>query len=392
MPNVADAIRVFAPAYLLQHGDVVPAGHRRVLNFIAKCGTGELGHVVYECGSCGKHHWMDRSCGNRHCPSCQQQKTQDWLLKQSQKLLPVHYFLVTFTVPAELRMALRASQWDGYSALFDAAAEALKVVMKATRATKDGVPGFFGVLHTWGRNPMSYHPHVHFVVPGGAVKTDASGQAVGWLPASEKFLVHHPTLIRTFKAKFRDRLAACGITDDVSRRELSKAWKKKSVVDIQPVGNGEAVLKYLAPYVYRVAVSNNRIVAVDDSHVTFTITPSGTKASVSKCVPGMEFVRGFCQHILPQHPESRGGFHKIRYYGFMSSNSRIHIEEVQWLASCQLQLFFVIRYGVFPDVSTGDSRATMRCSFCGGELRLLLVTDGSGRVLVNHRQRYLDSG
>lgn len=391
MPTVADAIRAFAPAYLLGHGDTVPAGHRRVLNFITKCGTGELGHVVYECGSCGKHHWRNRSCGNRHCPSCQQQKTQDWLLKQSQKRLPVQYFLVTFTVPSELRLALRASQWNGYGALFDAAADSLKELIKVTRATKDGQPGFFGVLQTWGRNPMNYHPHVHFVVPGGAVKTDVSGNAIGWLPASVDFLVHHSTLIRTFKAKFRDKLAACGITDDVPRRELSQAWKKKSVVDIEPVGNGEAVLKYLAPYVYRVAISNNRIVKVDDTHVTFTMTPSGTRSSVTKRVPGTEFVRGFCQHILPQHPESRGGFHKIRYYGFMTANSRISIEEVQWLASCQLRLFFIIRDGARDD-SNGDSRAPMHCSFCGGELRLLLVTDGSGRVLVNHRQRYLDSG
>lgn len=391
MPDVADALRAFAPDYLLQHGGAVPVGHRRVLNFITKCGTGELGGVVYECGLCGKQHWMDRSCGNRHCPSCQHQKAQAWLAKQSQKLLPVHYFLVTFTVPKELRMPLRAQQWDGYSALFGAATESLRDVMKATRATKNGVPGFFGVLHTWGRNPMSYHPHVHFVVPGGAIRTDANGHALEWLPASEKFLVHHGTLIRTFKAKFKHRLAECGITDDVPRRELAAAWKKKSVVDIEPVGNGEAVLKYLAPYVYRIAISNNRIVAVDDTHVTFTMTPSGTKTPVTKRVAGTEFVRGFCQHILPQRPDSRGGFHKIRYYGFMTANSRINMEDVQWLASCALQLFFVIRYGLAVS-SQRTVRPPLTCVHCGGELRLMYVVSASGAVLADHRQRFLDSG
>lgn len=391
MPTVADALRAFTPAYLRHHGDSVPTGHRRVLNFITKCGTGELGGLVYECGACGERHWQHRSCGNRHCPSCQQHKTQVWLQKQSDKLLPVHYFLVTFTVPSELRMPLRAQQWDGYSALFEAAAAALRDVMRVTRSTRDGVPGFFGVLHTWGRNPLSYHPHVHFVVPGGAVRTDEHGRAVGWLPASEKFLVHHPTLIHTFRAKFRDRLAACGITEDVPRRELAKAWKKKSVVDIKPVGSGEAVLKYLAPYVYRVALSNNRVVAVDDTHVTFRMTPSGTKSAVTKRVPGTEFVRGFCQHILPQHPDTRGGFHKIRYYGFLSANSGVRIEEVRWLASCALRLFFVIRYGAITPAEP-DTRPPLRCARCGGELLLVLVMDATGRVLVNHRQRFLDSG
>lgn len=391
MPSVADALRAFAPDYLLRYGDAVPAGHRRVLNLLTKCGTGELGGIVYECDSCGEHHWMDRSCGNRHCPSCQQQKTQQWLVKQSQNLLPVHYFLVTFTVPQELRLALRGQQWDGYSALFDAAAEALRDVMMATRSTKDCEPGFFGVLHTWGRDPTSYHPHIHFVVPGGAVKTDVDGNAQQWRPASEMFLVHHPTLIRTFKAKFKDKLAACSITDDVPRRELAKAWKKKSVVDIEAVGNGEGVLKYLAPYVYRVAISNNRIVAVDDTHVTFRMTPSGTKSTITKRVTGNEFVRGFCQHILPQNPTSRGGFHKIRYYGFMTANSRIKREEVRWLASFALGLFFTLRYGL---AVRGEQtcRPAMKCSECGGNLRLWIVVDGSGNVLVDHRQRFLDSG
>lgn len=391
MPSVADALKAFAPDYLLQHGDSVPANHRRVLNLITKCGTGELGSLVYECNFCDQLHWMDRSCGNRHCPSCQQKKTQQWLAKQSQKLLPVHYFLVTFTVPQELRLALRGQQWDGYSALFEAGAEALRDVMKATRSTKDGVPGFFGVLHTWGRNPMTYHPHVHFVVPGGAVQTDANGYAKQWLPASEKFLVHHGTLIRTFKAKFKDKLATSGVTDDVSRRELAAAWKKKSVVDIEPVGNGEAVLKYLAPYVYRVAISNNRIVAVDDSHVTFRMTPSGTKSSVTKRVTGSEFVRGFCQHILPKNPTSGGGFHKIRYYGFLSPNSRIRLEEVRWLACLALGIFFTLRYGT-SEVEEPTWESEMTCSACGGDLRLRFVLSRSGTVLADHRQQFLDSG
>ena len=206
-------------------------------------------------------------------------------------------------------MALRANQSEGYKALFDAAHEALRDVGAKTRALKNCELGYFGVLHTWGRNPLVYHPHLHFVVPGGAIRLDENGQPEEWCATTETFLMHHGTLIKVFRAKFREKLKAAGVTDDVARAELSKAWKKKSVVDIKPVGNGQAVLKYLAPYVYRVAISDKRIVKVSDTHVTFTMTPSGTKQTIAKTVTGMEFVRGFVQHVLPS------GFHKIRYYG-----------------------------------------------------------------------------
>lgn len=380
MASVAEALRAFAPGYLKRYGARVPLGHKKVLDAITRCRTGELGEVVYECETCGRHHFAGRSCGNRHCPTCQFHKTQLWLTKQSARLLPVHHFLVTFTVPKELRMPLRANQGDGYRALFDAAADSLRDVGSATRALQGCRLGYFGVLHTWGRDPRVYHPHMHFVVPGGGVQVDAGGNAVAWKSTAKSFLMHHETLIRVYKAKLTDNLRACGIYDEVSE----SAWMKKSVVDIQPVGNGRAVVKYLAPYVHRVAISDKRIVSVDDTHVTYTVTPSGSSRPVTRRVPGETFVGGFVQHVLPR------GFQKIRYYGWMSPNSRIDLEEVRWLACSALGLWFLL-WIARRRIETPEL-PPLRCRECGGRMKIIRITRINCRALVNHCVAYLDSG
>jgi hypothetical protein len=383
MASVADALRAFAPDYLATFGAAVPAEHRKVLNVVTRCRTGELGGVVYQCDSCGRQHWAGRSCGNRHCASCQFDKTQAWLTKQSARLLPVHYFCVTFTVPSELRMALRAHQSDGYKAIFDTAAEALRDVGAKTRALKNCELGYFGVLHTWGRNPLVYHPHVHFVVPGGGIRLDSVGQPETWCSTSEDFLMHHGTLIKVYRGKLRDKLAATGVTDEVPRRELASASKKQTVVDIKPVGDGRAVLKYLAPYVHRVAIGDKRIVKVDETHVTFSMTPSGTKTSVTRRVTGQEFVRGFVQHVLPC------GFHKVRYYGWLHPRRTIDIEEIRWLACVALGLFFLLR---FTPREQPAKLPPLECRHCGGELKLVGVTFLSSVFQVTYCQQFLDSG
>ena len=129
MPSVADALRQHAPAYLAKYGYRVPLMHRKVLSAIMRCRTGELGHVVYRCLACDKQHWVGRSCGNRHCPNCQKQKTQDWLTKQTDRLLPVQHFVVTFTVSQELRTLLRANQRDGYAAIFNAGSQTIRTLL-----------------------------------------------------------------------------------------------------------------------------------------------------------------------------------------------------------------------------------------------------------------------
>jgi hypothetical protein len=381
MPSVADCLRQHAPAYLEKFGKSVPIGHRKVIAAITRCRTGALGGVHYRCDDCDRDHWVGRSCGNRHCPNCGKEKTYAWLAKQSARLMPVHHFLITVTVPEPLRAVLRASQSDGYRALFDASAETIRDVGSATKSLKGCQLGYFGVLHTWGRDPMIYNPHVHFVVPGGGVERDKAGQAVRWKSTPENFLFHHSTFVTVYKAKLADHLRACGLYSEVP----ADVWRKKFVVDIAPVGDGRAVLKYLAPYVHRVALSDNRIEACDNSTVTFRYTPSKSKISKTREVSGTEFVRGFVQHTLPR------GFQKIRHYGWMSANTKTSLEEVRWLVWLFLGWMFWLRSGNIPQDADNEPRV-LRCAHCGGRMRLVDVTSEPIGVLSGHALAYLDSG
>ena len=202
MPTVADVLRRYGGQYLERFGATMPGEHQKVLRAISACRTGELGTVLYACQSCGTIHVVGRSCGNRHCPTCQHEKTQAWLEKQTDRLLPCPYFLVTFTLPAELREFARRHQRVAYSALFGASSAALRTLAADPKFIGTDRLGFFGVLHTWGRT-LEYHPHVHYVVPGGGIAEDGDR----WLPSRTDFLVPVKALSILYRAKFRDILA-----------------------------------------------------------------------------------------------------------------------------------------------------------------------------------------
>jgi hypothetical protein len=377
MATVADCLRQHAPAYLEQFGDAVPLGHRKVISAITRCRTGELGGVVYQCQGCGHEHWVGRSCGNRHCPTCQIDKTAVWLEKQRSRLLPVHHFLVTFTVPQELRMVVRANQKACYDAIFAAGSDTIRTLAADPKWLGTSKVGFFGVLHTWGRDPTIYHPHVHFVVPGGGVSEDGTR----WLSTPENFLFPEACASPVYRQKFRELLRAAGLEESVETSVWNQWWE----VDVKPVGDGGAVLKYLAPYVYRVAISDKRIVACDETSVTFSYTPTKSKVSTARTVVGTEFVRGFVQHVLPR------GFQKIRYYGWMSPNSRLDFDAVKWLVWLFLGWTYWLASGHAPQPMP-TAVQPIRCTECGGSMRIIAVVQVNCRVLVEHSLAYFDSG
>ncbi len=312
MSTVAEALRQHADQYVNQFGKAMPREHRRMLSLVTRCRTGELGHFIKQCDTCSNQQWYGRSWGNRHCPNCQNDKSALWLAKRLARLLPVQYYLVTFTVPASLRMVVRANQRACYGALFDCGAQTLIELASGKRFIGSDRMGFFGALHTWGRDFTVYNPHVHFVVPGGAVSTDGSK----WMSAPENFLLPQKAAAKVYPGKFRDAMRAAGLEQQFKQADAT-AWFKPWTVDVQAVGNGQAALKYLAPYVHRVAISNNRIEAVDEKSVTYRFTLSGTKQSRTRNVPGNEFVRGFLQHTLPSRIQ------RIRYYRWASPNCKL---------------------------------------------------------------------
>jgi hypothetical protein len=350
MPTVADVLRQYGPEYLERFGATMPVEHKKVLNTIMACRTGELGMVFYACTSCGRTHAMGRSCGNRHCPSCQQDKTKAWLEAQTDRLLPCPYFLLTFTVPAALRGWIRGHQRLAYAALFEASGEAIETLMADPKYVGATKAGFFGVLHTWGRT-LEYHPHVHYVVPGGGLGADGTR----WLPSHAHFLVPVQALSILFRAKFRDALDGAGVLAQVD----PAVWRQDWVVHSQAVGDGRASLRYLAPYVFRVAISDRRIVSCDAGKVTYSYRKSGSNRWRKMTVDGPEFVRRFLQHVLPT------GFQKVRHYGFLSPNSRVSLELVRWLIALYQGLVFALR-GHLPRAA--PARPRIHCAFCGGPM------------------------
>lgn len=363
--TVADALRKFAPAYLAKYRQRMPPHHRKVLGLITRCKTGELGNVIYGCRSCEKSHWVGRSCGNRHCPNCQKQKTQHWLARQTSKLLPVQHFVVTFTVPQELRPLLRANPEAGYEAIFRAGSQTIRTLLANPKNLGSKKTGFFGVLHTWGRDLKDYHPHVHFVVPGGGVSPDGAK----WLQVKPDRLFHPLPAKKLYKKLFVESIRESGLYGSLPPGVLKSDW----VVNIKPVGSGEAVLKYLAPYVYRVAISDNRIVSVDDSGIKYQVKPSGKQAYQPRRLDGESFVRSFAQHILPR------GFQKVRYYGFMSPNCKLQLADVRWLVWLYRGWTYWLGSAMFqPEV---PQRKPPKCSCCGGELEMLGLTDADGKWL-----------
>jgi hypothetical protein len=218
-------------------------------------------------------------------------------------VLPCHYFLLTVTVPEALRRVIRSHQRDGYAALFSCTVGALKKLARDPRFLGSQRIGCLAVLHTWG-SQLQYHPHLHLVAPGGAIAPDGSE----WLPARHDLFVHTKPLARIIRAKYRDAMEVAKLLDKIDPAVWSQEW----VVDSQSVGGGENSLRYLARYVFRVAISNNRIVSFDQRSVTFRCKDSETRTWQTRTLDGLEFIRRFLQHVLPT------GFMKVRHFGFLN--------------------------------------------------------------------------
>lgn len=306
MSTLAEIVRRYGDDYKSKFGNRLLPSHRRALGDIARCRTAAFGGHVYHCPECCEFHYQYHSCQNRHCPQCQHCAGEAWLANQQALLLPVPYFMVTFTLPEALRPVARRNQRIMYNLLFRTAGAALKELAWDPRYV-GGQIGMVGVLHTWGRN-LSYHPHVHYLVPAGGLSAD--GQQ--WVASRHNFLVPVKALSRLFRAKFHDALQRTDLFDHVP----SEVWPKECVVHCKPVGDGTRALKYLAPYIFRVAISNSRILKVADGKVTFRYRVSDT-GQVRVCsLTAEEFLRRFLQHVLPK------GFVKVRYYGLFSAAKR----------------------------------------------------------------------
>jgi len=352
MGAIQEIFRRHGPAYRAEFGEMMPASHARVIDAITDCRSAASGSLLYQCEDCGEPHLAARCCGNRHCPVCQQGKAEQWLCRQLERQLPVAYFMLTFTVPAPLREFLRRHPREGYAALFAASSGAIKTLAADSKHLGADTPGFFGVLHTWGRQ-QQYHPHIHYVVPGGGFDS----QHGRWHAADRGFFLPVRALSPIFRAKFRDAMADAGLLGEID----AKVWTVDWNVNCQPVGDAQASLKYLSRYVFKVGISEGRIVRADDAQVVFRYRKVGSSRQRTMALSPREFIRRFLQHVLPR------GFMKVRYFGFLSPSFSMPIEEVR--GRIELAQGFALRAAQHSPAEVSTPGTAMCCPHCGGRLR-----------------------
>lgn len=315
--ELADVVRRFAPEYSLQYGHVMMPSQKRALSDIAACCTEALGGRRYRCDDCKQSFWHFHGCRNRACPKCHGKQTRQWLQQREAELLPCDYFHAVATVPSELRDAFRRDQKFMYGLLMRISADVLKELC-AKKRHLGGLPGILSVLHTCNGR-LGYHPHVHMLITGGGISSDGEH----WQPVRGEFLVPVGVLSRKLAAKFRD--AVKKEKPGVFASIPAGVWQREWVSFVKHYGHGnDAVLNYLSRYVFRTAISNARILAVDETHVTFRFKDRSTETWGTMRLPGVEFLRRFLQHVLPR------GFHRVRYYGLWHHSKR-HLSSRAWL-------------------------------------------------------------
>jgi hypothetical protein len=347
MPEVADIFRIYGPGYLEQFPDLLPS-HRRALVDLRDCRTPAMGAQLYVCDQCGRHHYLYHSCRNRACPKCRRNDTQTWLQRRRHELLPVPYFHVVFTVPNALRDLLRRYQTALYPVLMKAAAKAL-LKLAADPHYVGGLIGIMAILHTWSRT-LVYHPHVHCLVPAGGLSPGGD-----WLPARDNYLVPVKALSKLFRGIFLDLATKALPQTALPPSARNQPW----VVYCKPALQGpDNVLTYLGRYVHRVAITNHRILSIDDGRITFRYRNVRDPQPRTMALSATEFIRRFLQHVLPR------GFHKVRYYGLWAPSNRQRLQRLHSsLASTGHAPAAPIGLPPQPTPSTsqGDRRP---CPFC----------------------------
>ena len=349
MTTIKEIFQTFGPEYIQRFDTDMPTDHRKAIEAIVNCRSGRYGVCIYQCTQCGQRHTVYRCCGNRHCPNCQHHKSRNWLQSRLNRQLPGHHFMITFTVPQSLRRFIRSHQRVCYAAMFTASSQTIKKLAADPKYIGADMPGFFGVLHTWGRQ-MPYHPHIHYIVAGGAFsKSDGR-----WHCSRIDFFLPVKAMSKIFKAKFRDIMKENKLYAQIP----ADVWNQNWIVNCQAIGTSEHSIRYLAAYVFKVAVSNSRIVKVENQRVFFKYRKNKSNRWRTMDLDVIEFMRRFLQHVLPC------GFMKIRYYGFLHPASSVKLDKIAAL----IELAF--GFQIVTPKTVLQPPEPMTCNSCGAILVL----------------------
>ena len=373
--EVADVFRAHGPAFRIAQAGHLSLGQLKVMSAIEACRTAELGGHVERCEDCAHVRIAYNSCRNRHCPKCQGAAAQRWLEAREAELLPLAYYHVVFTLPAQIADIAFHNKAVVYDILFKAASETLLTIAADPKHLGARI-GLTAVLHTWG-SALTHHPHVHCIVPGGGLSPD--GQR--WISCRPRFFLPVRVLSRLFRRLFLDRLAEAhaegrlvffgelaGLADRAAfTARLSPLRRAEWVVYAKrPFAGPESVLAYLARYTHRVAISNSRLISMDDKGVTFRWKDyrqdGQARQKLMTLAPG-EFIRRFLIHVLPT------GFHRIRHYGLFANTTRAaNLAKARALLQVPTPTPALAGAGAEPEA---PAKPSIACPCCGG--RMILV-------------------
>jgi len=373
--EIADIFRAHGPAWRRDNAGNVSLSQLKVMSAIEACRTQELGGHVAACIKCDHRHIAYNSCKNRHCPKCQGPAARDWMAARAEDLLPVEYFHLVFTLPAEVAQIAYWNKRAVYSLLFRASAETVMTIAADPKRMGARV-GMTSVLHTWG-SALTHHPHIHMIVPGGGLSPDGTR----WVASKPGFFLHVRVLSRLFRRLFLEglmnlhragKLAFFGGLEGLAEVDAFEAWldpfrKSEWVVYAKPpFGGPEAVLAYLSRYTHRIAISNSRLISADAETVAFLwkdyrIKAGGRQKVMRLATP--EFIRRFLIHVLPD------GFHRIRHYGLLASSTcKANITKIRALLCVQRP-----EQAATPETEAEIIPLTLRepCPCCGGPMRII---------------------
>ena len=377
--EVADIFRIHGPAWRAANAGHVSLAQLKVMSAIETCRTAALGGHIEGCEDCGHRRVAYNSCRNRHCPKCQGAAAREWLAAREADLLPVGYFHVVFTVPADIADIAFHNKAVVYDLLFRVASETMLTIAADPHHLGARI-GLTAVLHTWG-SAMTHHPHIHMIVPGGGI----SFAGERWVSSRAKFLLPVRVLAELFRRRFLEELqqlhatgrlqffgGQVGLSDPHAfLRHLMLLRKKRWVVYAKPPFSGpQAVLAYLSRYTHRVAISNHRLIVLDETGVTFRYKDyrrdNADRQSTMTLSPD-EFIRRFLLHVLPK------GFHRIRHYGLLASAGRkANVARARELLAAPAQV----------EVEDAASPPDLRppCPCCGGRMVIIEIFQRAARA------------
>ena len=340
--RLADIVEDYRARLQARYGATLNAEQWSALNALVGCRTEQYGETLWACTPCHRQQRFYQACGHRSCPRCQNHDTTQWLERQQQKLLPVEYFLVTFTLPRELRDLAKRHPKTVYNLMLRCVSGTLKSFGLNKRRFNAQL-GMTAVLHTHSRR-LDYHPHIHVAVPSGGIDTKRKQ----WRKLKGHYLFKAFNLARVFRARLLAALKE-------ARLALPAKVPAKWVADCTHVGRGLPALQYLSRYIYRGVLSEKQIVSDDGERVTFAFTNSETGKTEYRTLRGETFLYLLLQHVLPK------GFRRVRDYGFLHGNAKRLLKLVQW----------VLRAPVFTGKT--QPKPTVVCSQCHAPMTIIAI-------------------